>query len=82
MICPYTCLWIVLAKELMRYSARFEAAWILCYICTLLEGLFLFLFVFLSFLELHSQQYGGSQARGLIGAAAARLHHSHSNTGS
>ena len=26
--------------------------------------------------------YGGSQARGLIGATAAGLHHSHSNTGS
>ena len=26
--------------------------------------------------------YGGSQARGLIGAVAAGLHHSHSNVGS
>ena len=26
--------------------------------------------------------YGGSQARGLIGAAATGLHHSHSNMGS
>ena len=26
--------------------------------------------------------YGGSQARGLIGAVAAGLHHSHSNAGS
>ena len=26
--------------------------------------------------------YGGPQARGLIGAVAAGLHHSHSNTGS
>ena len=26
--------------------------------------------------------YGSSQARGLIGAAAASLHHSHSNAGS
>ena len=26
--------------------------------------------------------YGGSKARGQIGAAAARLHHSHSNVGS
>ena len=26
--------------------------------------------------------YGSSQATGLIGAAAARLHHSHSNAGS
>ena len=26
--------------------------------------------------------YGGSQARGLVGAVAAGLHHSHSNAGS
>ena len=26
--------------------------------------------------------YGGSQARGLIGAVASGLHHSHSNAGS
>ena len=34
------------------------------------------------FLDPHSSEYGSSQARGLIGAAAAGLHHSHSNTGS
>ena len=28
------------------------------------------------------EAYGGSQARGLIGATAAGLHHSHSNAGS
>ena len=35
---------------------------------------------FLSFLGLHPEAYGGSQARGQIGAAAAGLRHSHSHT--
>ena len=37
---------------------------------------FFFFFVFLG----PHMAYGGSQARGLIGAVAAGLHHSHSNT--
>ena len=43
---------------------------------------------FLKFLYLFSLfratpvAYGGSQARGPVGATAAGLHHSHSNTGS
>ena len=44
--------------------------------------LFIHLFVFLPFLELHPWHYGGSQARGPIGAVAASLHQSHSNSGS
>ena len=36
-------------------------------------------FVFFPFLGLLSKAYGGSQARSQIGAAAASLHHSHSN---
>ena len=46
-------------------------------------GVFLFLFVFLFcfvFLGLHPAAYGDSQARGPVGATAACLHHSHSNT--
>ena len=39
-------------------------------------------FFFGHFRAAPSAAYGGSQARGLIGAVAARLHHSHSNTGS
>ena len=39
------------------------------------------LFVFLSF-RATLAAYGSFQARGLIGAVAASLHHSHSNTGS
>ena len=42
---------------------------------------FSFLFLFFS-LGPHSQAYGSSQARGLIGAETAHLHHSLSNTGS
>ena len=38
-------------------------------------------FVFLLFLWAAPTAYGGSQARGLIGAAAAGLHQSHSNLG-
>ena len=42
--------------------------------------LFLFIyFVFLSFSRAALVAYGGSQARGLIGATAASLHQSHSN---
>ena len=44
--------------------------------------LFLFFFVFLSFPRATPAAYGGSQARGLIGAVAAGLHQSHSNAGS
>ena len=40
---------------------------------------FYFLFIFLLFRAAPSV-YGGSQARGLLGATAAGLHHSHSNT--
>jgi len=36
----------------------------------------------LSFFRATPAAYGGSQARGLIGAAATGLHHSHSNAGS
>ena len=40
-------------------------------------------FFFVCFLVFRSAPgYGGSQAKGLIGAAAAGLHHSHSNAGS
>ena len=39
-------------------------------------------FFFLIFLWLHLAAYESSQARGRIGAAAAGLHHSHSNAGS
>ena len=41
------------------------------------------LFVFLfSLFRAALMAFGSSQARGLIGAIAASLHHSHSNTGS
>ena len=43
---------------------------------------FFFFFFFLLLFRAAPLAYGGSQARGLIRAAAACLHHSHSNTGS
>ena len=52
-------------------------------------GLFIYLFIFSFFFFLVfyvfravPTAYGVSQARGLIGAGAASLHHSHSNAGS
>ena len=42
---------------------------------------YLFIFVFCPFRVIPAA-YGDSQARGLIGAVAASLHHSHSNKGS
>ena len=43
---------------------------------------FSFLFFLFAFSRATPAAYGGSQARGLIRAAAAGLYHSHSNTGS
>ena len=40
------------------------------------------IFFFFVFSRATSEAYGGSQARGLIGAEAAGLHHSHSKAGS
>ena len=44
--------------------------------------LFIYLFCLFAISWATPAAYGGSQARGLIGAVAAGLHHSHSNTGS
>ena len=41
--------------------------------------LFFFLFLFLFLFRASPVAYGGSQARGQMGAVAASLHHSHSN---
>ena len=41
-----------------------------------------FVFVLFCLLRAVPTAYGGSQARGQIGAAAASIHHSHRNTGS
>ena len=49
------------------------------YLCALSFCLF---FSFLSFSRAAPTAYGGSQARNLIGATAAGLRQSHSNTGS
>ena len=45
-------------------------------------SLFIYLLVFLLFLWATPAVYGGSQARGRIGAVAAGLRQSHSNAGS
>ena len=50
----------------------------ICYSSSLIYILYLF-FIFL-LLRAAPAAYGGFQARGLIGAAAANLHNSHSNT--
>ena len=42
----------------------------------------LLIFFFFVFYRATPAAYGSSQARGLIGAMAAGLHHSHSNVGS
>jgi len=46
------------------------------------RGFFFSLSLFFFLFRASPATYGGSQARGRIGAAAANLHHSHSNTGS
>ena len=47
-----------------------------------LSFFFFFVFCLLSFFRAAPVAYGCFQARGPIGAAAASLHHSHSNSGS
>ena len=47
---------------------------------TLLQGIYLFLFLFFFLFRATGAAYVSSQARGRIGATAASLHHSHSNT--
>ena len=42
----------------------------------------LFYFIYFCLFRATPAAYGGSQARGPVGAAAAGLHHSHSNSGS
>ena len=42
----------------------------------------LFYFICFAFFRAVLEEYGSSQARSLIGAVAAGLHHSHSNSGS
>jgi len=49
---------------------------------TFLYSFFFFSFVFLLFLWAAPAAYGGSQARGPIGAVATGLRQSHSNVGS
>ena len=62
---------------------------ILLAMITISHSILLFLFIYLFFFFglfaiswAAALAYGGSQARGLIGAVAASLHQSHSNAGS
>ena len=49
----------------------------------LFTGIFIYLFIVsFAFSRVALAAYGGSHARGLVGAVAAGLRHSHSNTGS
>ena len=49
--------------------------------CLVVSGFFFFFFFCLfAFSRASSAAYGGSQARGLVGAVAAGLHHSHSHS--
>ena len=50
--------------------------------CGWKDGLGISTFFFFFAVRAAPKAYGGSQARGPVGAAAASLHHSHSNTGS
>ena len=50
-------------------------------VMTFLILIFMYLFIFV-FSRAAPMAYGDSQAKGLIGAVAASLHHSHSNSGS
>ena len=43
--------------------------------------LFLYLFIYFHLFRATPMIFGGSQARGRIGAVAASLHHSHNNVG-
>ena len=45
------------------------------------QEFYLFIYLFIVFSKAVPATYGGSQARGLIGAIAVCLYHSHSNSG-
>ena len=61
-------------------QATAMTCWILNLLCC--KRTLIYLFIYLPTLGLHPWHMESSQARGWIGASAARLRHSHSNTGS
>ena len=69
--------WLSLRPEWKTSSSRHPAAWVSHSNSIQLFRLFVCLFFRAALLA-----FGGSQARGGIGATAASLHHSHSNAGS
>ena len=64
-------------KESTRFCFGFWGGFLLLFLV-----FFLFVFLFFVFSRATPAAYGGSQARGLIGAIAASLCQSHSNVGS
>ena len=71
--CPDFCSYIIQLKILQSYSVALH-------LCSFSVLCWLFLVLPPTFFWPAPVAYGGSQARGLIGAAAAGLPHSHSNT--
>ena len=64
----------ILSPEFLPFECKH---WVVFYFF-----IFYFLFCLFAFSRAAPTAYGGSQARGLLGAVAAGLHHSHSNLGS
>ena len=70
-----------LKHPVMAVVSQYKARIVECFDPFILNS-FLCVSFFLPFLGPLPEAYGGSQARGLIGAVAAGLCHSHSNAGS
>ena len=66
-------------KEALAWPSEGSSDVPLTYLHSFLSA---FLFFIFCLFRATPEAYGGSQARGQIGAVAASLHHSHSNTGS
>ena len=65
---------LIVLKHIAGIVVLFFCFFVCLFVC--------FCFCLFAFSRAAPAAYGGSQARGLIGAVAAGLHHSHSNTGS
>ena len=73
----------LIPKEIKLFYSNSNDVWVATFPTILLTlGINKHLFIYLCLFRAIPAAYGGSQARGRIGAAAASLHHSHSNAGS